>query len=239
MAELIRSPVPRGRIYYSSNGPIEALPQHPYFQPRRSRPHTLRVGQPRNLTDTCIYTSKRRSIKRLLHGTVKLANSRESVKKALRLSRLGPSLFDQARSLEIGQDQTSTTSSTRGSSISGSSDLRSPSPGGSSIMSHRPSLVEEVRSPTLSGHSTATSFEGEKPVASGNGVSVSIVLTEPFLFLQGFDPSDFEERNTTMLRGSLRIRVTKSAKIKTIYLKFRGKAETEWPEGKKKKNSFL
>lgn len=71
----------------------------------------------------------------------------------------------------------------------------------------------------------------EKPVASGNGVSVSISLAEPVLFLQGFDQNELSQRNTTMLRGSLHLKVTKPSKIKAISLNFKGKAETEWPEG--------
>jgi arrestin-related trafficking adapter 3/6 len=74
----------------------------------------------------------------------------------------------------------------------------------------------------------------EKPVASGNGVSVSISLAEPVLFLQGFDQNELSQRNTTMLRGSLHLKVTKPSKIKAISLNFKGKAETEWPEGKSK-----
>jgi hypothetical protein len=71
----------------------------------------------------------------------------------------------------------------------------------------------------------------EKPVASGNGVSVSISLAEPVLFLQGFDQNELSSRNTAMLRGSLHLKVTKPSKIKVISLNFKGKAETEWPEG--------
>jgi hypothetical protein len=71
----------------------------------------------------------------------------------------------------------------------------------------------------------------EKPIAVGNGVSLSIALAEPVLFLQGFDQSELGNQNTTMLRGSFHLRVSKPAKIKAISLTFRGRAETEWPEG--------
>merc|ERR1711939_506973 len=37
--------------------------------------------------------------------------------------------------------------------------------------------------------------------------------------------------NTAMLRGSLHLRVAKSAKIKAVNLRFKGKAVTKWPEG--------
>lgn len=104
-------------------------------------------------------------------------------------------------------------------------------------MIHRPSLAENVRTASrdsvASTHS-ATGMSGvgeEKPIASGSGVSLTITLAEPVLFLQGFDQSELGNQTTTMLRGSFHLRVSKSAKIKTISLAFRGRAETEWPEG--------
>lgn len=78
---------------------------------------------------------------------------------------------------------------------------------------------------------TLTAIRDEKPIASGNGISVAISLAEPVLYLQGLDPSDTTSSTTTMLRGSLHLHVTKQAKLKSISLKFRGRSETEWPEG--------
>lgn len=113
-------------------------------------------------------------------------------------------------------------------------------------MLHRPSLAENVRTasaseaprsptrPTSSTIQRATlpnAMGEESFLASGNGISMSIALAEPMLFLQGFDQADVGDRNTTMLRGTLSLRVSKSAKIKTVSLNFRGRAETEWPEG--------
>lgn len=110
-------------------------------------------------------------------------------------------------------------------------------------MVHRPSLVENVRTATEPPRSptrptanlqrtiSSSAVGEEKLIASGNGISMSIALAEPMLFLQGFDQSDLGDRNTTLLRGTLSLRVSKSAKIKTISLSFRGRAETEWPEG--------
>lgn len=72
----------------------------------------------------------------------------------------------------------------------------------------------------------------EKPLASGNGVSISIALAEPVLFLQGFDHGDLQaNRSTAMLRGSFHLKVSKPAKIKAVTLRFRGRAITKWPEG--------
>ena len=105
-------------------------------------------------------------------------------------------------------------------------------------MIHRPSLAENVRmasANTISSTGIASGLGAgiaeEKPIASGNGVSLSIALAEPVLFLQGLDQSELGNQNTTMLRGSFNLRVSKAAKIRTISLAFRGRAETEWPEG--------
>ena len=101
-------------------------------------------------------------------------------------------------------------------------------------MVHRPSLSEHVRAASrdsvVSVGSTSSGGE-ERLLASGNGVSMSITLAEPALFLQGFEQAEDAERATTMLRGYLTIRVSKSAKIKAVTLAFRGRAETDWPEG--------
>ena len=71
----------------------------------------------------------------------------------------------------------------------------------------------------------------EKVVASGSGITVSIGLTEPVLFLEGYERNDRETRKTAMLRGRLRLNITKPLKIKKVYLNFRGFAITTWPEG--------
>jgi hypothetical protein len=60
---------------------------------------------------------------------------------------------------------------------------------------------------------------------------VSVHLSEPVLFLSGFEPSEYTDRAPAMLRGSLILKLLKPAKIKTVTLTFRGRARTEWPEG--------
>jgi hypothetical protein len=89
-------------------------------------------------------------------------------------------------------------------------------------------------SPAIEQVSSASQrIPDEKPVASGNGLSVSIALAEPSLFLQGFDQGDLAaNRSTAMLRGSLVLKITKLTKIKSVSLKFKGTATTKWPEGK-------
>lgn len=98
----------------------------------------------------------------------------------------------------------------------------------------RPSLDPSVRtgsSTSLKSNSSNPSLSEEKPLASGNGVSISIMLAEPALYLQGFDQADTGTRATAMLRGTFHLKVIKSAKIKSVSLNFRGLAQTEWPEG--------
>ena len=126
------------------------------------------------------------------------------------------------------------TDGARGSSTRPSSTVAGPISG----MMHRPSLVQDLRrdsansiSSNGSNAATVPNMGEEKPIASGSGVSLSIALAEPVLFLQGMDQSELGNQTTTMLRGTFHLRVSKSAKIKTISLAFRGRAETEWPEG--------
>jgi hypothetical protein len=70
-----------------------------------------------------------------------------------------------------------------------------------------------------------------KPLASGNGIDLNISLVEPVLFLRGFGQSHMSEQSTVVLRGSLRLRIMKPAKIKAVSLVFQGKAVTKWPGG--------
>jgi arrestin-related trafficking adapter 3/6 len=101
----------------------------------------------------------------------------------------------------------------------------------------RPSLSESTRNWGSSVVDQAMRAQSlvripdEKPLASGNGVSVGISLAEPVLFLQGFDQAELSQRSTAMLRGSLHLKVTKASKIKAVTLKFKGQATTKWPEG--------
>ncbi|UKZ78954.1 hypothetical protein TrVFT333_006703 [Trichoderma virens FT-333] len=74
-----------------------------------------------------------------------------------------------------------------------------------------------------------------KPVATGSGVSCSILLAEPNLFLSGFDHNGHERREaragTALLRGKMQLTISKNVKIKAVQLKLVGRARTEWPEG--------
>lgn len=85
--------------------------------------------------------------------------------------------------------------------------------------------------PPHDGATTPGSDTGHKSLARGAGVSVSIQLAEPMLFLNGGDGQTATSGNTALLRGTLLLNVTKPAKIKTITLRFQGRARTKWPEG--------
>jgi hypothetical protein len=90
---------------------------------------------------------------------------------------------------------------------------------------------QSISSQNTSSSSITAKIRNEKVIAAGNGITVSIALTEPVLYLPGFDHNDPSTSRTAMLRGGLRLKVTKPAKIKRISLSFRGILQTEWPEG--------
>lgn len=75
------------------------------------------------------------------------------------------------------------------------------------------------------------SLRNEKIVATGSGLTVGLVLTEPILYLQGYDPNDPSTKKSAMLRGLIHLKVTKCVKIKKISICFRGHAQTDWPDG--------
>jgi hypothetical protein len=79
--------------------------------------------------------------------------------------------------------------------------------------------------------SPSSALCNEKVVASGHNITVSIGLLEPILFLESFERNNPESRKTVMLRGHLRLNLSKPSKIKKVYLQFRGTAVSCWPEG--------
>lgn len=91
---------------------------------------------------------------------------------------------------------------------------------------------ENVAPTTIShtGH-----VEEEKPIVSRDGVACYIILAEPTTFLTGLDHDgstrDSAHNSTALVRGKLQLNITKSVKIKTITLTFKGTARTDWPEG--------
>lgn len=237
----------RGRLYYApfeSAAATEVLPG--LLRARIARPRLLCIVSvpPEYLVNPSKKQYHWRPFK-----TTKLAYTRESAKRLLRFVTSAAPSSNTSESSSIKPARSRASSSVTGASQDHSDDMaavdgrfRGHSVGGPvSGIIHRPSLSENVRSASntstgSAGNNGSTSFysanPGEaKPLASANGVSISITLAEPILFLQGFDQSDLGNRTTSMLRGSLHLKVSKTAKIKTISLNFRGRAETEWPEG--------
>lgn len=233
----------RGRLYYApfASAAPDVLPG--LLRARVPRPHLLRIA---SVPPEYLGPLKNHHHWRAF-TTTKLAYSKESAKRLLRFvtSSTSPNTSEPS---SITPARCRASSSLTGGSqeqpvnmAAVEARFRNHSVGGPvSGMVHRPSLSENVRTASnTSSNSTgngSTSFcsanLGEaKPLASANGVSISITLAEPMLFLQGFDQSELGNRTTSMLRGSLHLKVSKTAKIKTVSLNFRGRAETEWPEG--------
>lgn len=71
----------------------------------------------------------------------------------------------------------------------------------------------------------------ERIVATGSGLTVGLALTEPVLYLQGYDQHDPSTKKSAILRGQIHLKVTKCVKIKKISICFRGHAQTDWPDG--------
>jgi len=218
-----------------------------YFQPRTSRSGYIIVrrvacdSQPRRLP-------RKYSRTRI---TAKLAGSREHAKRLLRSVIAPPhNPSHSPRPQESAESRPRTQSwggpepEEQGIRPHTAEGIHRPIMRGSiggpvSGMVHRPSLSENVRlgseasvRPSAAPSTPLPGVDaGQKPVASGTGVSVSLNLAEPVLFLQGFEQHDMANGNTAMLRGTLHLRVTKAAKIKAVTLKFKGRATTKWPEG--------
>ena len=144
------------------------------------------------------------------------------------------------------------------SMISGSTMVEAPRPpvvGSSNASATFQSTLSTLPAlPQLSGiisargvtNGSITNFaEFSKPVASGSGLTCSILFAEPNLFLSGFDHDNRhrgqqQPTSTALLRGKLQLNVSKNVKIKSVTLKLSGRARTEWPEGipPTKTNSF-
>lgn len=232
---------------YSLDSPVR------YFEPRRFRRGSIRIKRlPADDAEHFAGAlqrggSERTQQDRIIRAAGKLAASRANAKRFL-LSVLSNNQFVESepapvpklsrkRKLnplrpELSEDTHDMRAGIR-SSISGPV---------SGIAAVRPSFQDDSRSPysgdvlprttgTQDSHAIPGPDLNHKPLASANGVSISVNLAEPVLFLQGFDSAEHNERTTAMLRGHLHMRVTKSAKVKAVTLKFKGRALTKWPEG--------
>ncbi|SPO03079.1 uncharacterized protein DNG_05760 [Cephalotrichum gorgonifer] len=75
-----------------------------------------------------------------------------------------------------------------------------------------------------------------KPVASSGGMTCSVLLAEPNVYLSGFDHHSRARRGdrpsgTALLRGKLQLIVSKNVKVKAVQLTLAGTTRTDWPEG--------
>ncbi len=99
--------------------------------------------------------------------------------------------------------------------------------------SHRNSFISTQSAKNIM--TSSVSAISEKPVASAGGMSFAILLAEPHVFLTGFDHDGRARRGNShgsaLLRGKLRLTVTKNVKIRAVTIMLQGKARTEWPEG--------
>lgn len=233
---------------YSDRGRLSYIPEHLYdssqihrgfFQGRNQRPHRICVA--RVAPESSLHRRKTSSKSYILE---KLAAPRENAKRFLR-SFIDLHFTPSTRENDERASRRSSVSTTRASDAShadsrrwswATGEMRSSPRNSVSIGGPRPALTDSHRSSARQSaknivNSVVKPVAEEKPLASGNGINVSIQLTEPLLFLQGFEHSESSERSTAMLRGSLQLQVSKPTKVKAISLKFRGRATTKWPEG--------
>ncbi|KAJ5553284.1 hypothetical protein N7494_002662 [Penicillium frequentans] len=91
-------------------------------------------------------------------------------------------------------------------------------------VAEQPSTVPELSTPF-------PPLRNEKIIATGSGLTLGIALTEPVLYLQGYDQHDPSSKKSAILRGQIHLKVTKCVKIKKISICFKGHAQTDWPDG--------
>lgn len=90
------------------------------------------------------------------------------------------------------------------------------------------------------GGSTLLPQLPDKPLAETSSMQVYVIPAEKNLFMQGFEPEEYEGRPPTLLRGCLYLRVFKPSKIRSVTLTFKGQQRTDWPEGiPPKKTSYV
>ena len=168
----------------------------------------------------------------------RLATVREDTFRRLRsiiATSSAPPKDDNTTSASRGCRANSQQEQAKKEAMPGSDFLRAGTRNGASARSSVTNLSGTIPSPARSRQNSVLDqvpqVSEEKPVAVGHGVSLGVNLAEPVLFLQGFEPGDVAQRNTAMLRGTLHLKVAKTAKLKAVTLRFRGSACTKWPEG--------
>lgn len=232
----------RGQIRYKErslelNSPHEPLLFH-QIRPRYFRPSVVTVSRINSLSESEAKTRPPAEA----YIITKLAGSREQTFRFLRSVIAQHSASPKAEGNSASR-RGSKADESEGEVMPPADFLRGGARGGRGTTSP---LIRPVTSDTFRNNSTASasnlssglglatrtgSIPEDKPLAGSNGVSIGVNLTEPLLFLQGHDQNDTTSRSTVMLRGSLHLKVLKSAKIKAVTLKFKGTATTRWPEG--------
>ncbi|OXV11978.1 hypothetical protein Egran_00262 [Elaphomyces granulatus] len=177
----------------------------------------------------------RRELRLLLR---KLAGSRENAKRLLRLgastsllttavlSSPTPSRPASEIIVSPGDEQ----QQPRSSMESDRGGIRSRSPSIADTWS-RVASQERLCSPVCELTPSFPVLRNEKLVATGMGMTASIALAEPALFLPAYDHHDPTTKKLAILRGYLHLKTTKSVKIKGISVRLRGHAQTIWPDG--------
>ncbi len=236
MADCYRLHTTRGCLHYQprlscheTSRPIPAL-----FQHRAPRPSRICIAQVAADCLACHQNSTPKS--RLLR---KLAGPRDNALRFFRSVIAAHSVSPKSDPIQIDPFGRRPSEASHQGDMHGVDFLRSSARSNSGPVDALPTLLHgdsrvDSGFSNRSGRkarSGSVTIPEEKPIASGNGVSVSVHLTEPVLFLQGFDQHDTSTGTTAMLRGSLHLKVAKSAKIKAVTLRFRGTAVTKWPEG--------
>jgi hypothetical protein len=245
----------RGRLSYTPlvSADTSQPPRFPdpLCRPRQRRPHSIQITRLPVSHDAVdrkpLPAEPPRKPSRLRIEVRKLA-SRDNAKRVL--GSIFPSLSSSASSSSTAESSHSSSpvSSRPPSFTAGAADCTSLYWRRSGLNTSgldgpaMPELAASGPAPGLPGSPTGaskneSSHVAEKPVCAGSGVSCYIILAEPTIFLTGLDHDGaarepHPSRSSAMLRGVLRLDVSKSAKIKAVTLKFTGRARTEWPEGK-------
>ena len=248
-----------GQVSYDPVVPgAESSRPHKLFRPRRVGPGQIRIkrvaaegeSKKRAQSRTSFKLAVRReSARRILKSVISSPSSTDSPQNTRRNGKRRS--WSPVKRTQAGEN----TGGAAEEPVAGNmrAGIRGSVSGPLNVNPARPRLSSDARvASTLSGQGTQTgngpsprvqpntnmdsvipafNLDDEKPIASGNGVSMGIRLAEPVLFVQGFENTENSPGNTAMLRGSLHIRVQKAAKLKAVTLKFKGRAVTKWPEG--------
>lgn len=75
-------------------------------------------------------------------------------------------------------------------------------------------------------------LRNEEVTTSANGITVSLALAEPVVYLPQLIPANPPTVRPVMLSGHLRLRLTKAIKIKKVEVVFMGTAQAKSSKGR-------